>query len=295
MLFKDLCFEWLEFKRCSIKISTVSTYTRMLMKQIIPVFGDKKCSDLSENDIVLYINELLKSMLSSKTIQDIVVVMKSIIRYGNMKQEMHLMLELIPCPKNRKKNVEVLTHTEVKEMLDYMNNHYSYKNLGILLSLYTGMRLGEVCALKWESVDLENKKIMIRQTLQRVYLGNETKIVVLEPKTEHSIREIPIQEKLEDILINIENREGYVLTCLDKYVDPRTLQKHFSSIMKKIGYEKTSFHILRHTFATTCIQCDIDIKSLSEMLGHSSVQMTLDRYVHSSFDIKVEQMKKLKY
>lgn len=296
MLFNEVCNNWLEFKKCSNKISTISTYMKSIGKNISPALGDLDCNDLSEYDIVKYINGLNQKDLSDKYKQDIIVILKSIIKYGNVAGIFNLNLGLIPCPRASDKRVEVLTQVEIQNIIEYMENHPSYKNIGIYIGLYTGMRLGEICALRWEDIDLLEQKIYVNKTIQRVYIEEgKTKVVVLKPKTDNSIREIPISINLKKILIKENMKAGYILTGTSKYLEPRCLQKYFKKVALESHCQKTHFHILRHTFATQCIECGVDVKSLSEILGHASVNITLNKYVHSSFDTKVKQLKKLNY
>lgn len=296
MLFSELCLNWLEYKRCSNKASTISTYMKSVEKNIIPFLGYIDCDNLEEKNIICFINSLNKTDYSEKYKQDIIVILKSIIKYGNMAKIFNLNLSLIPCPRASNKKVEVLSHQEVKNIIDYMENHESYKNIGIYIGLYTGMRVGEICALKWEDIDMLQQKIYVNKTMQRIYVERKkTEVVILKPKSENSIREMPISTILNNILVKNYKKQGYVLTGSSKYVEPRCLQKYFQKLTSELGCSKNNFHILRHTFATQCIECGVDIKSLSEILGHASVSMTLNKYVHSSFDTKTRQLKKLSY
>ena len=296
MKFDELCMQWLEFKKCTVKLSTMSTYRRTIVKRILPKFGNVLCHDLKENSIVEYINDLSQKQLSAKTVRDTVVILKGIIKFGNMRKVTSFNLDLIPCPKVMVKRVEVLSTTETQLLLEYMKNHPHMKNIGIYLSLYAGMRLGEVCALSWEHIDLYRKIIHVHATMQRIYVSDgHTEVLTTSAKTHHSMRDIPmimfLCEKLDDGVYH----EGYVLTNSHEYVEPRNMQRFFKKIMNELEIKKDSFHVLRHTFATRCVECNIDIKSLSEILGHSSVNMTLNRYVHSSFEMKYQQIQKLCY
>lgn len=295
LLFGVLSYQWLEFKCCSIKASTYARYTRVIFKYIDPMIGHLLCHEMNENDIIKFINELHKKNLNSKSIQDISVIVKSIIKYGNMKKVMTLTLGLIPCPKVNFKKIRVLSSNEVNSIEKYLNDHTDYKNLGILLSLYTGMRLGEICALSWSDINLKQGSIEVTKTMQRIYIGKKTKVIISDPKTDTSHREIPICEQLFKVLKSIELKEGYILSGSNKYIEPRSMQRYFQKVMRNLNIQDVHFHVLRHTFATYCVQCDVDVKSLSEILGHSSVSITLNRYVHSSFDLKTNQMKKLSY
>ena len=164
----------------------------------------------------------------------------------------------------------------------------------------TGIRIGELCALKWENINLEERKIYIKKTIERVYIKKEkkTKIIIDTPKSNSSIREIPINNKLYEILKKMKGKSKkneYVLTGSDThYIEPRNYQYHFKVILKKSKIKASyKFHALRHTFATICIEIGMDIKSLSEILGHADVSVTLNVYVHSSDKLKRKFLEKL--
>ena len=158
----------------------------------------------------------------------------------------------------------------------------------------------ELCALKWENISLENATLKVQKTLQRIQETNKgastkTKIVITEPKSKCSIRDIPIPKFLVEIARQfLDSPKAYILTGdKSKYVEPRTMQNHFKQFVDACGIEDANFHALRHTFATRCIELGFEIKSLSEILGHANVNITLNRYVHSSFDLKSANMNKL--
>ena len=156
--------------------------------------------------------------------------------------------------------------------------------------MFTGIRIGELCSLKWSDIDLEKNILTVSKTMQRIKKldGNTaTKILIDSPKSKSSVRKIPLPEFIADILKKLRgNSDDYVLTGKKLYAEPRTMQYRFSAILKKLSLPKVNFHALRHAFATNCIALGFDVKTLSEILGHSSVEITLNRYVHSSMDRK---------
>jgi integrase len=176
----------------------------------------------------------------------------------------------------------------------------SERNLGILLCLFTGMRVGEICALKWEDFSFQEKSIHVHNTMQRLQIpdsttAQKTRIMVTSPKSKCSIRTIPIPDSLIQLIQKeFPNRQGYVLAAVnEKYIEPRTMQKYFHYVQKQCGLVPVNFHALRHTFATRCIELGFDVKSLSEILGHATVNITLNRYVHPSMELKQQNMQKL--
>ena len=149
-------------------------------------------------------------------------------------------------------------------------------------------------ALKWEDIDLKNQKISVNKTIQRINDNGKSYTIIGAPKTKYSYRVIPINPILLQFLNQSKKEKGFILTGNEKYLDPRSYQYYFKKILKELNIQDYRFHVLRHTFATKCVQCQIDVKSLSEILGHSSVTITLNTYVHSSFEMKKTEMVKYK-
>ena len=180
----------------------------------------------------------------------------------------------------------------------YLCRNLTYRNLGLLICMYTGIRLGEACALTWEDVAIKEGFIYINKTMQRIqkeHDGKKTMVIVAEPKTESAIRTIPLPGQLLQIIKSSKlPKTGYLLTgSFEKYIEPRNYQYYFQKVLRQCGIPKTNFHTLRHTFATRCVELGFDIKTLSEILGHSSINITLNRYVHPSFDLKKQNMNKI--
>ena len=179
-------------------------------------------------------------------------------------------------------------------------NNINYITIGILIAFYTGIRIGELCALKFKDISFETNTILIDKTMQRIqnFKGdkNKTEILISSPKSECSLREIPIPRFILDlILVNgLYKKDAYLLTGeVDRFIEPRTLENKFHKIADICNIENVTFHMIRHTFASNCIEAGVDAKSLSEILGHSSVNITLNRYVHSSMETKKKNMEKL--
>lgn len=194
-----------------------------------------------------------------------------------------------------------MSRTEQQQFMRYLLKDSDLIKLGIVFALYTGVRCGELCALQWSDIDLLEKTVTISKTMQRIQnrnneSGEKTKIIIMPPKSDDSFRTIPIPDFLASMLKEFQpkQRDAFLLTGLtDKYVEPRCMQNRFKKHLSTCGIENMNFHALRHTFATRCIEVGFDIKSLSEILGHADVNTTLSLYVHSSFELKVDNMKKL--
>lgn len=196
--------------------------------------------------------------------------------------------------------MRVLTHDEQASLIRTVLNDMDLYKFGVLLSLYTGIRIGELCALKWEDMCLSDSVLKIRRTMQRIQEsdGNtirKTKIIITVPKSKCSVRLISLPSFISDIAQQFSNSpQAFILTGdSERFVEPRTMQNHFKSLVAESGIERANFHVLRHTFATRCVEVGFEIKSLSEILGHANVNITLNRYVHSSFELKSNNMNKL--
>ncbi len=295
--FEELSIEWLELKKTTIKQSTYYKYAYCIEKYLKDRLGRLRKKDLEKYDFNQMTNDLTKE-LSPKSVKEILNVLKSILKYANQKYDMNIHLDLIISPKVRAKDISVLSKKEINRLEKYCLKENSLKSLGILICLNTGLRIGEICALRWENIDFEKKLIYIKKTLQRVYtVEKKTEIIIDSSKTESSIRSIPMSDKIYHILKDVykkQSEKAFFLTgSRDQYIEPRSYQNMFKRILKASKVKEYNFHVLRHTFATNCIKVGMDIKSLSEILGHASVDVTLNRYVHSSYDMKKKFLEKL--
>ena len=294
--FEDVADEWLEEKKDYIKESTYCEYLGIIEKQLKKKYKNVYMRELFDLD--KYIKELEKT-LKPKTIRGIITVLKSILRFYEDKYDCTLKIRCKKLPKINKTKVIIFNKNETVKLKNYCaQNSEELLNIGILISLYTGMRIGEICALKWKDVNLSEKIIYVKKTAERIdnCVLKETKIIIDSPKTENSIRNIPIPSKLYKILKTLKNKynnDCYVLSGTNKIIEPRMYQKFFKKVLKKNNIKQRKFHSLRHTFATNCIEVGMDVKSLSELLGHSSVNTTLNVYVHSTDSLKKKYLEKL--
>ena len=298
---KTICFskladEWLKQKKNTIKQSTYCNYMFIIDKYLLPNFKDIKLKKLQKYNYNQFIQELSKTV-SKKTTRDIMNVLKAILKYTNNKYHCDIYLNDICLPKLEVENLKVLSQKEKNKLEKYCLKENSLRSLGIIITLNTGLRIGEICALKWEDIDVEGKIIYVKKTLQRVYIENKSKVIIDSPKTRNSIRSIPMSDKLFKILQPLKklykNEDFFLTGSTTKYLEPRSYQYIYKFILKQSKIKPYKFHILRHTFATNCIEVGMDPKSLSEILGHSDVKITLSRYVHSSYKVKKKFLEKL--
>ncbi len=301
--------EWLESIRPKIKESSYIKYNSMIKHYIIPNIGEKKLSQISYSTLEDFTNQLLleggyhNSVLSSKSVNDTLMLLKSAFRYATNKYGIILCdFNQISYPRTEKQ-IRVFNQKEHEQLISYLYSHNSFRNLGILLALFTGIRVGELCALTWENIHLDSGIITICQTMQRVEntefknrrTDMKTRVIITSPKSHSSIREIPLPAFLIDLLKKTPHSErGYFLSNSESsFIEPRNLQTHFKTVLKCAGIDNANFHALRHTFATRCVELGFDIKSLSEVLGHANVNITLTKYVHPSMELKRDNMEKL--
>lgn len=303
---QELSLEWLESAKLRVKESSYCCYEKIVTKHIIPYFKRIKYTELNTPKINTFIKYLLKNGrangkggLSSKTVHDIIVAMRSVAKYAEQEYGFRNPMHNISIPKIEKKDVPVLNEVERQKLQNHLMNDLNNTNIGILLTMYSGMRIGEIGALKWKDIDLKNGIIHISRTIQRIKDKSEnskTKLVIGTPKSKTSERDIPIPDFLVDILkARNGNENSYILSKTNKPVEPRTIQNRFKSVLKKCGIRNVNFHLLRHTYATVCIENGFDAKTVSELLGHASVNITLNRYVHSSLDMKKKCVAKLNF
>lgn len=294
--FEVVTEEWLKYKKNTVKKSTYYNYSYSVAKYLYPSFAGKNITKIKNYNNFI---EELSDTLSPKTVRDIVTKLKEIINFYEEEHNTKINVKKMSLPKLNKKGIQILSNKEKQKLEKYCIEQNSLKSLGILICLNTGLRIGEVCALRWENIDFESKKIHIEKTIERIYSKEENKTIVIidTPKSITSVRTIPINSKLYNILKQIRGKSkktDFVLTgSSEHYVEPRNYQYHFKEILKRSKVKKYKFHTLRHTFATNCIEAGMDIKSLSEILGHADVSITLNIYVHSSDKIKRKYLEKI--
>lgn len=295
--------EWLESRKNSVKQSTYVNYKTLYENHIKNIFGGMPCENITADFLHKYASNLLESGnlygggLAAKSVKAVLMILRSMFSYGNSEFNIADPTKNLSLPKTEIKEIDIFDDDDIKTFCRLSDSGDSML-FGIVLCLNTGIRIGEVCALKWSDIDLENNVLHIRKTLQRIKNPDggtpKTIVVISEPKSIKSIRDIPIPTLLLSALKRLQcYDECYFLTASTQYTEPRTLTFRYKKCLKELGIKYRNFHCLRHTFATKCVRAGVDIKTLSELLGHSGVQITLDRYVHSDLETKRAQLEKL--
>lgn len=294
---KELFEEWLSAVRLKVKVSTYANYRMKADKHILPEFSGLRYEQLTVQMLHSFIENKLKIGLSAKYVSDIVIVFKSMAKYISRVHGFGNPLADVILPKVTRTEMNLFSDSQQKQLCRYLLKNPNKTSICILLSLYTGLRIGEICGLKWDDIDFEKSILTVRRTVQRIRTGiHGTKLIVDTPKSHSSQRSIPIPAFIIDMLRKFRSSENfYILSGNTKVTEPRTMQRKFKSILKKAELPSINYHSLRHMFATNCIQLGFDVKTLSEILGHAAVETTLNRYVHSSLERKTQCMNLLKF
>lgn len=305
MKLKELLQFWLnKYAKLTVKPRSYYGYADIIRLHINPQLGNYEIQAITSQILQDYVIEKLKSgnqithkSLASNTVYKIVSILKQTFNLA-------LSLELIPknptqnikLPKSKEKEVLALTREEQKILEKYCLNSIKNNYLGIIICLYTGIRLGELLALTWDDIDFEKKYLYIKKTSYTMKQNNKNVIVIDTPKTKKSNRLIPIPSKLIQLLTiyKTKSTSKYIIhTYKNEMVEIRSYQRTFESILNKCNIRHYNFHCLRHTFTTRALELGIDIKTLSEILGHTNVAITLNRYAHSLLEYKIQEMNKI--
>lgn len=294
--------EWLLSRKSIIKVSTYNKYRNLIQSYIVPQIGNLPVAQLSDTcaeqlcEFLLLHGGAHSAGLSPKTVSDTLSVLRNILEFSIRRGYLREGRQLHVLVRRQTRELRVFSLIEQEKLCSYLAQNLNRKNVGILLCLFTGMRIGELCALRWSDISLKEQSIHVHLTMQRIQTPDsvtKTKVIITTPKSSCSIRTIPIPEELAKLLVRYQG-QGFVLTGSETdYIEPRTMQNHFRRILVQCEIKQANFHSLRHTFATRCIEMGFDLKSLSEILGHANVNITLNRYVHPSMDLKRKNMQRL--
>lgn len=289
----EIAAAWMEFKRPYVKQSTMAAYIQILGKHILPCIGERHLLD--ESTVQDFALKKIESGLSVKSVKDILIVLKMIMGFGSKNGWTNYHKWDIKYPAHTEnKELEVLSVGNHKKIMNHIRNHFSFTGLGIYISLCTGLRIGEICALKWGDINVADGILTVRRTVERIYIIDKhgkrhTELVISTPKTKNSYREIPMSNDLMSMIIPLKrnaNEDFYMLTNDSRPAEPRTLRNRYNGMMKELGMPKLKYHGLRHSFATRCIEAGCDYKTVSALLGHSNISTTLNLYVHPNIEQK---------
>ena len=272
--FKNVLYEWLEYKKNGIKESTYNKYLFRIEKYIMSIIENIEFKKLCSKDIENFFNNDKISVLSNSTKNSLLIIINCSINYGINKKYRKNLIETDIKFKRKKNEITYFTIKEQQILENYINNNLNIRNVAILVSLYTGIRLGELCALKGSDIDFVNNTISINKSVQKVNNKDgdtKTKLVIGKPKTKSSIRVIPVPIFIIVILKRfVKDNDSFVFTGTDKPKDPRTLEKYFTNLLKRLDIKVLNWHSLRHSFSTRLREQKVDIKVISILLGHSN-------------------------
>lgn len=291
---------WIDKKEIFVKEATAASYLQNLERHVIPTLGQLRLSELNEQKLqeaaLLWLECGRcdgKGGLSERTVRSIVMLVRHSLRAAAKEgyiPDRHYDIRFPPNPEVQK--LKVLSPTEQALLTQHVYLNLTPKNLGLLLCLHTGLRIGELCGLQWGDIDFENRTVSVSRTLQRIYRrtpeGGTTRLIITTPKTLHSVRTVPVSTLLYPILKRMYpgDPRAYLLTGTSEPTEPRTYRDYFNRLRDKLGISAITFHGLRHTFATRLIENGADYKTVSELLGHASVNITLNLYVHPQMEQK---------
>ena len=295
--FNEICLLWLKNRKPEIKESTYTRYVRIIHKYILPNLKTQKLNNI-DSDIVNSMTDKLKHNLSDKTVSTVMCVFKSIWKYGR--------IEGYPCAElnydtfriKSQRKATVIPPQKREKLEAVLIDKNDLVSMGIVFTLFTGVRIGELCGLRWGDFDFENGYVYIRRTIERISdlssSNKKTKVIISTPKTENSKRIIPLPDFLIEYIIKFrDNDEKYILTSSTKHTEPHSFYIKYKRLLHNNNIGDYTFHELRHTFATQCVDKGFDIKSLSMILGHSSVNTTMNLYVHPTLQMQKRQMELL--
>ncbi len=304
--FGELLDRFLDRKKFVVKQSTYSHYCEIIQSHIRPMLGALPASQITGQTIERFASEKLESGrldgtggLSAKNVRDILSIIKMTLDIG-FADEILTKKVSFAKPRVPAKKIEILS-PEAQNIFLSLGDSKDLREFGYYLCIQTGLRIGEICALQWSDVDFENRILRVGKTMLRIGdpagAGRKTKIIIDTPKTQNSVRVIPLPEillkKLEWHRMRAQSEEAFVLTGTQAHIEPRLYTYSYKKFLETHSIKDCGFHALRHTFATRCIEQGFDAKSLSELLGHADVKITLERYVHPSLDLKRAHMQRL--
>ena len=288
----EAAWNWLEEVHKTKKPSTYNKYKTTYQHYIQEKIGEEQIEKVDSE----MLEKIYQSAATESSKKSIRCVLNQIFSYAQIQYKIPVILMQKIKSQKETMPIKVFNTSEQAKLVQYLYQDMDIHKFGVLLCLHTGLRLGEICSLKWEDVDFSTKSLHVKRTVQRLpQEAGEKKTILVEdtPKTSCSMREIPVSEQIYELLLKFRSSEAGYIFNKNKPLDPRTYQYKFKQYLCKAGVEHHGFHTLRHTFATNCISSGADVKSVSELLGHSDVRITLNRYVHPSMEVKRNHLNQL--
>lgn len=318
MKFKDLLYLWLEEVRTTLAPSTYVKYYRMSERYVLPYFSQLSILEVTVFELKKYREYLIQltmtGQLEEGSVRCLIMIVNTVMNEAFKLKLIPDEVHILPGIRKRRQIVEVFSQEEQKKLENYLKEHIRSSTLAIYLCLYTGLRLGEICALRWECVHIKEGYLQVKSTVQRLEMIEKANfeenisfpkkekkrkscLMITAPKSSSSNRLVPIPSFLLPLLETYKtksNPENFLLSeSIETPMEPRTFQYQYKKCLAEAGIRYLNFHSVRHTFATRCIHVGMDPKTLSEILGHSDLKITLDYYFHSSFEFKKDQMERL--
>lgn len=304
MKFAELASQWLVSVSFGLKESTLAHYRYTLNRYLLPAFGDKQLAVLDEQELEQGILRIISAAdgrhkpLGASSSRECLTMLRRICKYG---AHLHLIRAIeiaVKLPQMEDKQTRPLSAREQTAVQAFVMSRPTARKVGLLLQMQLGLRIGEVCGLQWGDFDFQAGTLNIRRTVCRIYCGvGQTKLVIQSPKTKHSAREIPLPQSLLELLEGLRGTAApnawFLSGNTEKPVEPRCYRKSIRVYLRCAAVRQVHPHALRHTFATTCLQNGCDIKTLSEILGHTDPNITLKRYVHSDMNRKRNEIERI--
>lgn len=305
--FGEVLEMWEKAHAISLKKSSKQKYEYLINTHILPTLGTIKLSQITSSAINAFLLQKLnngridgKGGLSPSYVNGMMIIIQSALDFAITQQLCAPLSTPLYKPKSIKSELEIISHQNQDKIERYAKDQLTPTTVGILISLYTGLRIGEICALSWDDVNLDEQIIYVRHTITRIgnqssHPSTKTKLIIDRPKTLASNRIIPIPSVLFPILTAFKKMSpsNFVVSHKKEFISPRTYEYRFHRVLDACGVPSVNYHTLRHTFASRCVEAGVDVKTLSEILGHKNPTITLNTYVHSSFDQKQRQLEKL--
>lgn len=298
--FSEIASEWKTDKQRFVKETTMAVYGLQLQTHLLPAFGDRTM--IEEKDVQQFVVDKLNKGLSERTTKDVLIVLKMVVRWANKHAgwDNRTDWEIIFPTRREQTELEVMTVADQQKIVKYVKENFTFRNLGLQICLFTGLRIGEVCGLKWSDYNAVSNTLTINRTVERIYTidngERKSRVVVSTPKTASSNRTIPMNKELQKVLKElgkVVNLDFYIISNSEKPIEPRTYRNYYNKVLSRLGIAKLKFHGLRHSFATRCIENNCDYKTVSVLLGHADVSTTMNLYVHPNMEHKKKCIEKI--